>query len=219
MEECLIKNTKKLRVRGDAPSRKELYCFKKLGEITDQEKEFLLAIAKNNAQNDLGTDTYDISKHCNYVAVFNANHNYRQILLQTKSLDADHSIMNEFDYDKFLIDNFLDNLPTIKTLFNQVYRFRLSIMQGNHELNWHIDTDPSVICRAQICLKNTSSSFEFETKKAKECLNMHENEIYFINTGWKHRVVNESNDERIVAIFGFHFDDLQNNTILKLTNS
>jgi hypothetical protein len=48
---------------------------------------------------------------------------------------------------------------------------------------------------------------------------MHENEIYFINTGWKHRVVNESNDERIVAIFGFHFDDLQNNTILKLTNS
>jgi oxalate decarboxylase/phosphoglucose isomerase-like protein (cupin superfamily) len=82
-------------------------------------------------------------------------------------------------------------------------------MGANHELNWHIDTDPSVICRAQICIKHTKSVMEFNTKGQVHTLYMKPGDIYFINTGWSHRVVNNSDTERVVAIFGFEFSDLQ----------
>jgi hypothetical protein len=216
MQTCIIEKTKKARVRGDSFTRKELHTFKKLGTISNDERNFLLNVANTYHQNDLGSDLYDISKYCNYSEVFNANENYRQILLQQKIVSNENDLMNEYNYNHFILPNFLDNLPTIKDMFSNIYRFRISVMKGNHELNWHIDTDPSVICRAQICLKNFSSSFEFETKNFKESLTMDENDIYFINTGWRHRVINNSNEERIVAIFGFHFKDFKNNEILKL---
>jgi hypothetical protein len=50
---------------------------------------------------------------------------------------------------------------------------------------------------------------------------MEKNGIYFINTGWSHRVVNTSKSERIVAIFGFEFKDMQEKyqSLIRLSES
>ena len=35
-------------------------------------------------------------------------------------------------------------------------------------------------------------------------------EAYFVNTGWLHRVINPSNNIRIVLIFGIDYNNLPN---------
>jgi streptogramin lyase len=91
----------------------------------------------------------------------------------------------------------------------------MSEMKGDHELNWHIDADTSVICRAQICLNRNDSVLEFRDKEGVHQLKMNPGEIWFINTGWNHRVVNGETTRRS-AILGFHFDDLKNKDLLLL---
>ena len=105
--------------------------------------------------------------------------------------------------------------PILDQLFHNVYRFRMSEMKGDHELNWHIDADTSVICRAQICLNQNDSVLEFRDKEGVHQLKMNPGEIWFINTGWNHRVVNGETIRRS-AILGFHFNDLKNKDLLLL---
>jgi len=207
-EQCLIEQTKKMRVKGTGPSRRELAVYKQLATVTADELDYLVSLGKNNTGNDLGSDAYNISKHCHYLEVFNANENYRQILLQRRDPEVHGSDVDEYLYTEWADADLVKNLPTLAKIFRHVYRFRISVMKGHHELNWHIDTDPSVICRAQICLTPTRSVFEFKTKTDEHSLIMQPGEMYFINTGWSHRVVNHDDQERMVAIFGFHFDDL-----------
>jgi hypothetical protein len=207
----LIKNTKRLRVGGIDPGRKELLPFLRIGTMPDELLDALLIISRTLDGNDLGSDSYQISQHCDLDQVFNINNttnSYRQVLLQSKM--SENSDIDECAYTEWnpIIDARIKQ--TLADMFGTVYRFRISVMQGNHELNWHIDTDTSVLCRAQICLADTDSSFEFKTKTGIHILNMERGGIYFINTGWLHRVVNNGTTPRTVAIFGFKFHTMRN---------
>lgn len=208
---CLITATKKLRVRGTGPSRSVLKPFYKLGTLPPIVVSTLLNYATTNLENDLGSDEYAISKHCNFKDVFNANQNYRQLLLQVKDANVVSLEIDEFQYVNWKNTVIQDQLACLSDYIANIFRFRISIMKSNHSLNWHIDTDPSVICRAQICLQNTDSTFEFKTKQGIESFTMEPGDLYFINTGWQHRVVNNSTSDRIVGIFGFKFADLNPN--------
>ena len=73
-------------------------------------------------------------------------------------------------------------------------------------MNWHIDQDTSVICRAQLCLNENDSVFQFNRKGKIEEFSMKPGEIWFINTGWSHRVVTNTKLRRS-AIFGFDYKD------------
>jgi hypothetical protein len=185
-EKCLIEQSKRTRVRGDGPRRNALKTFCKIGKVSHQAVSELNYILDTHSQNDIGGDNYGISQNCNYEDVFNVGSSYRQILLQA-----------------------------LNSLFKNTYRFRLSEMKGNHELNWHIDADTSVICRAQICLNHNDSIFEFKDKEGIKSLQMQPGEVWFINTGWNHRVVSGDITRR-TAIIGFHFEDLiDKETLLK----
>jgi hypothetical protein len=216
---CLIANSKRLRVGGNGPSRKELLPFAKIGTVPESIINELLIIPTAMTVNDLGGDNYQISKHCDLETVFNVGAGYRQVLLQSKL--SDNSDIDEFAYTEWntIVNNNIKNFLYEK--FNNIYRFRLSIMSENHELNWHIDTDPSVMCRAQLCLSDTDAEFEFKTKAGVQTLIMERGGLYFINVGWSHRVVNTSKSERIVAIFGFEFKDMlpENQMLVRLGGS
>ena len=41
-------------------------------------------------------------------------------------------------------------------------------------------------------------------------------EMYFINTGWTHRVINTGEESRIVLIAGVNFSDIQENEKLRI---
>lgn len=202
---CLIEKTKRFRVNGSGPKRKELSAYKILDNISSTIVKDLLLITNERKDNDLGSDAYEISSLCNYKDVFNAEHNYRQILLQTK-LEKNSQPTDEYAYSVW--DKRVDKklIKHLEFLFGKIFRFRISVMNKDHHLNWHIDTDTSVICRAQICLNENDSSFEFNIKGKKFELLTNPGDVYFINTGWPHRVVTRKKD-RIVAIFGFKFEN------------
>jgi hypothetical protein len=208
MEKCLIEQTKRSRVKGSDPSRRELKAFEKIGTLPQILVDQLIQLSEDYKQNDLGGDTYDISKHCNFEQTFNAtSQNYRQIILQTKQPE-DQSQTDEYSYTQWVDHAPPELIEYINSVFGKVYRFRMSVMAPGHELNWHIDTDPSVICRSQICLNQTDSILEFKTKSGHHELKMEVGGIYFINTGWSHRVVNSSDSVRRVCIFGFRYSEI-----------
>lgn len=212
-EKCLIEQTKRTRVGGTGPRRDKLKPFVKIGEVSSNVVDELNYILDTHSGNDIGGDNYGISQNCNYEEVFNVGNKYRQILLQKRIEDASDDV-NEYLYTKWETTyNLRYTKPMLMKYFHNVYRFRMSEMKGDHELNWHIDADTSVICRAQICLQKSDSLLEFKDKDGVHQLRMEPGELWFINTGWNHRVVNGNNIRRS-AILGFHFNDLINKEIL-----
>lgn len=207
MSECLIEKTKRTRVKGPGPRRTEMVTFAKIGDIHSELLNHLREILERNPQNDLGGDNYNISQQCNIKEVFNAVGDYRQVLIQ-KSIH-DHATTSEFDYTEYTEDV---NIPW----FEKIYRLRLSHMGPRHTISWHIDTDTSVMCRAQICLNENDSVFKFKTKDGIEDFTMKPGEMWFINTGWPHSVEG-GEKERTVAIFGFEYKDYYGDTHLLRT--
>lgn len=203
----LIETTKRMRVNGTGPKRQQLKFFQKLGEAPQEVLDELNQMLDENPNNDIGGDVYGISQAINHQEVFNTS-GYRQILVQTKppgnmGVDVDEYLYNywtkEVKAKKFL-DQYFDN----------TYRFRMSEMGGAYEMNWHIDSCTSFMCRAQICLNENDSVFEFKGRGGVvHSFTMKPGELWFINTGWLHRVISGKVPRR-VAIFGFHFDDLKN---------
>lgn len=214
-EQCLIEQTKRKRVGGTGPKRNKLKLFEKICDVPYQLVDELNYILDTNTGNDIGGDSYGISQNCNYEEVFNVADQYRQVLLQ-KRIESTSDDVNEYLYTRWDTSYKLRyTKPTLDENFYNVYRFRMSEMKGDHELNWHIDADTSVICRAQICLNENDSVLEFRDKDGVHQLRMKPGEMWFINTGWNHRVVN-GNTARRSAIFGFHFEDLKNKDLLLL---
>ena len=196
-KECLIEATKRQRVGGEGPRRNEFVTFAKIGNVDPSLVEKLNNIADRRDGNDLGSDNYNLSQICKIEEAFNAAGQYRQILLQEKTVDYD--AVDEHTYTKY-------NEDVTVPFFKQIYRLRISGMPAGHELNWHIDSDTSVVCRAQICLTENDSVFEFKRKGVVESFTMKPGEMWFVNTGWSHRVIAGKTSRR-VAIFGFDYKD------------
>jgi oxalate decarboxylase/phosphoglucose isomerase-like protein (cupin superfamily) len=196
-KECLIKATKRQRVGGEGPGRNDFVTFAKIGEVAPSLVEKLNEIADRRDGNDLGGDNYNLSQICEIEEAFNAAGQYRQIILQEKTVD--YESVDEHTYTRY-------NEDVIVPFFKQIYRLRISEMPAGHELNWHIDSDTSVMCRAQICLTENDSVFEFKRKGVVESFIMKPGEMWFVNTGWLHRVVAGKTSRR-VAIFGFDYKD------------
>lgn len=214
-EKCLIEQTKRTRVGGTGPRRNKLKTFCKIGEVSPQVVSELNYILDTHSHNDIGGDNYGISKNCNYEEVFHVGSTYRQILLQEKARGDDPDI-DEYAYTEWSNKHKLRyTRPALKELFDATYRFRLSEMKDGHELNWHIDADTSVICRAHIGLNKNDSVFEFKDREGVKTLRINPGEVYFINTGWTHRVVSGDITRR-TAIIAFHFDNLRNKDLLRL---
>jgi hypothetical protein len=211
-KEYLIPQTKRSRVRGTGPRRDKLPVFKKIGDLSELAVEELKQILYDNQQNDLGADYYGISQNVN-PELFNFSDKYRQVLLQRKADDYDGPDVSEYAYTEW-VDPPLFTMLDLEKYFKNIYRFRLAEMYPGHELNWHIDSDTSVICRAQICLEYSDSTLEFKTREGEYRLTMLPGEIWFINTGWSHRAVSCDKPKRS-AIFGFHYEDLIDDSILQ----
>ena len=206
------------RVKGSGPDRTELKIFHKLGTVSKETVAELNHILDTCDRNDIGSDNYSITNTIDYEDTHGVKKEYyRQLILQEnkdgptlknaevgqvfKESEDQYSIWanKEFDIDTTISD--------INRYFRQVFRFRLSETLPHHSVAWHIDTNTSVMCRAQICLHENDSLFEFKNREGIHQLFMKPGELWFINTGWNHRVV-ANNDLRRTAVFSFRFEDL-----------
>lgn len=192
------------RVHGTGPTRKELKPFAKLGTLPMELVMQLRALAASEQRNDLGGDDYTLPSNFDLAGTFNVTPDkYRQVLFQAATVSDPSS---ELEYHQWQ-PGFDAIRAELDKYFNRVYRFRLSVMQPHHEIPFHIDTDTSVSCRAQICLNNGGAKFIWKIKDHVEVLNMGVGDLYFINTGWPHSV-QSGPGVREVAIFGFQYSDL-----------
>lgn len=218
MTECKIEKTKKSRVMGNnGPRRHEMVEYAIIDDkVPQQVVDDILNIGLNYYGNDLGGDSYQISQHCDVKSNFTSSDSYRQILLQ--HLDGDDDI-DETKYTKWREDLNLDAIREyLERTFKKVYRARISVMPKGGDLNWHIDTDTSVLCRAQIPAFHEGSKFQWKTKRGEFDLEMIVGNTYFVNAGWLHRVVNESDNVRVVLIFGIDYDNIPEKELLLIKN-
>lgn len=212
-DKCIIKETRRSRVHGNnGPKRNQMVEFGTIANNVPQEViDEIMHIAEHYQGDDLRGDNYQISQHCNVNEAFTASQTYKQILLQELKGDED-GVLDEIDetnYVRWREDVKVDAIKKyLHDNFTQPYRARISVMHGGNELNYHIDTDTSVLCRAQIAAKTEGSLFQWKTKKGEVELDMKPGEVYFVNTGWLHRVVNGSDNIRVVLIFGIDYDNI-----------
>ena len=214
--ECPIKNSKKERVSSThGPRRTQVSeCIVIDSNVGREFIDTVKHIARTYTQDDLGGDLYEVSKYCESVENFKqgVDTNYRQIVLQ-KLPEGREQIMDETLYTEWRDDI---NCGPIKEYFDKLYgegkyyRARISVMAPQHELNWHIDTDTSVLCRTQTVVQSSNSLFEAKNREGVQSNLMEEGNTYFINQGWPHRVVNNGG-WRIVVIVGVFFDNIPNN--------
>lgn len=209
MEKTPLELTKRKRAKGTGPRRNKLKPFVKLGVASNNVVWELNTIIDQWRHNDIGGDNYAITNSTSYDKSFGiskTDSTYRQILLQENKTGIED--VDEFRYSTWNGKYFIRYCRNkLDEHFSNTYRFRLSEMSGHHEIKWHIDTCTSVACRAQLCLSDDDSIFEFKTKDGIHQLKMQKGEIWFINTGWNHRVVS-GHDTRRTAIWSCHFDDI-----------
>jgi len=202
------------RVKGDnGPRRHEVVTFEKLSEVPRDVIDEIHQVLSNYRKNDLVSDRHPISVNCKIAQEFKKENGYKQILLQGHLGDEG---IEESQYTEWF-DMGTDNIQKYLTAtFGKVFRARISVCPAGEELNWHIDTDTSKMCRIQICVQDKESYFEFKVRGVESSNRMEENNLYFINTGWTHRVRNVSDIDRIVLLAGVYFDDVPNNEKLRV---
>jgi hypothetical protein len=211
---------KRERIVGSGPDRTKLKIFQKLGTVSDATVEELRKIYLDTDSNDIGTSEYDITETIDCKNTHNVLlSKYRQILMQGKdsaqemtsaiAIEGRVFIEAESKYSNWMVDKYTltNTMSDMSQYFTNVCRFRLSETQADHSITWHIDTNTSVMCRGQICLTEDDSLFEFKDRSGVHQLNMKVGELWFINTGWNHRVV-AGKIVRKVAVFSFEFDNL-----------
>jgi len=220
-DNCLIAKTKKRRVAGNnGPRRNQLTEYGIIATDVPQEVlDEIMSIATTYETNDLRGDNYQISQHCNVDDAFTSSLSYKQILLQQLADNTNDEIdeVDETNYTKWRDDLHCPNVQKyLETKFIKPYRTRISVMPPGNDLNWHIDTDTSVLCRAQIPVVTQGSKFQWKTKQGQSEVEMTTGNVYFVNTGWLHRVVNESENVRIVLIFGVDYDNIPDKQAITL---
>jgi hypothetical protein len=192
------------RVAGPGPDRKLLPAFHNLcpladaGAVVDETLAFLV----RRSGNDLMTEKYKISSHCDIRYLLPPD--FKHVLLQTAPEHADplrESSYTEWDED-FKGTRLMEFL---RRRFPGAYRTRIAVLPAGGTLSWHIDTNTSVTCRVHIPIYNPGAYFEVKHKGklARETLQV--GQVYFTNTGYPHQAVNPTAENRISVIFGIDF--------------
>jgi hypothetical protein len=207
-DSCVIKATRKRRVSGNnGPRRHEMLTHGTVANNVPQAViDEILHIATSYTGNDLGGDNYQLSQHCDVKNVFTSSETYKQIILQECTAEDTIDETNYMHWRNDISTTAIENYLT--TAFVKPYRTRISVMHGGNELNYHIDTDTSVLCRVQIPAQTTGSLFQWKTKTEEVSLTMKLGEAYFVNTGWLHRVINPTDSIRVVLLFGVDYKNI-----------
>ena len=207
-DSCVINATRKRRVSGNnGPRRHEMLTHGTVANNVPQAViDEILHIATSYTGNDLGGDNYQLSQHCDVKNVFTSSETYKQIILQECTAEDPIDETNYMHWRNDISTTAIENYLT--TAFIKPYRTRISVMHGGNELNYHIDTDTSVLCRVQIPAQTTGSLFQWKTKTEEVSLTMKLGEAYFVNTGWLHRVINPTDSIRVVLLFGVDYKNI-----------
>ena len=191
------------RVVGSGPKRHELPNFNYLCNMPEEIIEEFNNIYYNFSEVNFLKDkeNYEIKDKCELVGMIPEK--FQHILLQNKdeNMEAD-DLMMELKYTKFTEHCTQKAKDWLNETFPGLYRARISVLHPGDLFDWHIDTNTSVACRVSCSLNNDDSTFEVKRRGVVDSNKFKVGECWFTNTGWPHRVFNNSDKIRINLLFG-----------------
>jgi quercetin dioxygenase-like cupin family protein len=212
-EKCQLREPAlvRARVRGEhGPDRKLLPSFHQLGTYnTSNFRKLEVSVINQLAShpsdhNDItNSEVYRIAQACELKDYFTSS--YQQYLLQTVGIRTEdtNSIPDEWEYT-----DYNDSTIEFRDLFNQFvdphFRARIACLPAGQELGWHIDTNTSYACRVQIMIHG-EHEFLIKRKGIIEQQIMRQGEVWFINTGFSHKVTVIGDEPRVGIVLGCHF--------------
>jgi hypothetical protein len=187
------------KVNYSAPDRKQLPNFIYLGV---QPPELKIEVHRLLDQlgmgyNDIGSDDYAVSKK--FASILESfPEDYIQIMLQ----EAINGGLVETDYclpKHTSVTNILR--PYIKDFF----RARIAVLHPGQTIDYHIDTNTTQMCRVQFPIQ-AEQHWSIKRGTVIEEKILKPGEIWFVNTGFAHKVVNEEGIDRITVLLGCKYE-------------
>lgn len=201
----------KTHVRGEGIDRKHLPNYFKLGEFDQDLIDDIMKVYYDTInENHIGSESnYEMSIESPLRTYFPKT--YRQIILQNPVTDGSF----EKDYQSF--DENTDILNKVKDLLKGItfYRCRIATLPAGDVLDWHIDTNTSILSRVHFIISDNAHWF-IDRKGTVEEKILKKGEIWFTNTGYNHKVINDTDRDRIVVTVGCDSRDLDKHWNLKL---
>jgi hypothetical protein len=118
-------------------------------------------------------------------------------------LDFEYAKLSKYNQASIAEDQeWIDSLTSIT---GEVNRLRWSKLCAEETLDWHID--PADWDRFVISV-NVSSICELKTHKELISFTMNPGEVWYLNSCWSHRVVNNNPVERIALLGNFTLHDV-----------
>lgn len=194
---------KKNVVGSNGPRRHELPTFADIGvEVPDEVMQELLDLVNNDTRNDLDRKAF-LNQNENFVGYLGER--YRQIYLQEPSSEG-------CGEEGYTVWNGLTpkTQKYMESIFGNICRARISITPTDFASHWHIDTDTSVLCRAQLIVQSDGCGLEFNRRNEESFCDFKPGKIYFINVGWMHRLINPHKElPKISIVFGIHYKNIE----------
>lgn len=200
------------RVRGSGADRSLLPNYQKMGIVESAILAELVQFCHNHFNtNDIYTKHYPIAQveHCPMLSRMSPR--YQDICLQ---LLADGHPSDEKNYT--LWSQRIQSCPLfyqyIIAHFPKVYRTRINALPPGESLDWHIDTNTSYGCRLYLPLTHDiddECEFLVRRKKIVTRLKMKRGGVYFINTGYLHKVTNFTKTKRFSLVMGIESGELK----------
>ena len=198
------------RVVGAGPRRHELPNFKHLCNMPEEIIEEFNSIYEHFSEINFLKDkeNYEIKDKCELVGMIPEK--FQHILLQNKDENLDsNNLMMELKYTKFTEHCTQKAKDWLNKTFSGLYRARISVLHPGDLFDWHIDTNTSVACRVSCSLNNDDSTFEVKRRGVVDSNKFKVGECWFTNTGWPHRVYNNSDKIRINLLFGIDYERIK----------
>jgi hypothetical protein len=194
--------TRHIALSRDGIDRRHLPNFVHLGTITQTMADEALALARHLPDlNDIEDGKYCATQLMPLCRMKPAR--YRQILLQELAPESSERA-KFFDNGYTNWNARADDLSLCRWLkghFATVWRCRIAELPAGSEIPWHIDTNTSVACRVTVNVSPVANRFEIDRKGEVEVRYLEPLSVYFTNTGFKHRVVNENSEARTSVLF------------------
>lgn len=198
------------RVTGNGPDRKELPNFKTIAKMPQEVIDELLQSYEDNPNNnDVFRTEYVVRNIC--AMTEHPPKAFFSMFYQELDPSTDDTSFIETRY-KLWNDVLGPESATVKWMnetFPNAFRSRLSVLQPGTGFDWHIDTNTSVACRVTCVLRNPDSKFEINRRGEIETMQAEVGDCIFTNTGWTHRVYNDTNESRINFLFSIEYKDIE----------
>ena len=188
----------------NSPDRKQLPNFIYLGQQPKElaEEVYKLLDKLGSDHNDINQPSYSVSKK--FPSILKSfPKDYIQIMLQNYQGEG----LLETDY---CLPKHTRITDILELYVKNFFRARIAVLHPGRIIDYHIDTNTNQMCRVQFPIQAEQLWYIRRNGETEEKI-LKPGEIWFVNTGFAHKVINEEGVDRITVLLGCKYDRIKDN--------